>query len=721
MVSVNISFFMATGSEIRWGQTRVFLKDGAALKVVLHSGILVCLLVSAGISAFASVIARPLYHGVGLMLRDMMFSLEYLIYLTRYHLRLASGITGKNNFQPQKPGSQDIEQGIASPKTSLFKLPSLVAASALLNLAFLPLLRATRPRESMYRYLSLTLPLSPFLDLNQGGAIHSSSLTGNYTYLNTCSSFTAPPRLEWLPAEEIPGFRDWYSSSTELHHDPAEDCMHISNLAEDLLKPLRLSMLKNEIKVKHVVLVAMESTRKDVFPLKKDSVVWNRVAESYPNNQLPPDVEYNLNSLTKTAEYLTSGQVGAITASNAYTTSSYTLKSITGMLCGISPMVANFNEEYKNHVYQPYIPHVLDTLSSQTTSPGKTEDFTTWPWQSTWMQSVTNAFDNQVPLNRVLGFNGTISRETLVDPTSPHYPPKSEDINYFGMRETELKPYLHDALTFAEKNQERLFLTHLTSTTHHPWGLPKDYSYQQFMGTTGYGTSRKINRYLNTLGLVDDWLADILDVLNETGVGNETLVILTGDHGISLPDDGGVCYENPHVGNMHVPLMFHHPSLPFIEIDSAVSAIQILPTLLDLLISSSSLNEAASQAASDLLPLYEGQSLLRPQRHFTEEGYRSWQFTVIQAGGSQLAMRSTTTSYRLAVPLAEGVEWRFTDLETDPHELEAVMEFDFHDLVANTELKYGKDAAEWVGEAAHVAKWWVKRNRRLWSWGTNVT
>jgi arylsulfatase A-like enzyme len=63
-----------------------------------------------------------------------------------------------------------------------------------------------------------------------------------------------------------------------------------------------------------------------------------------------------------------------------------------------------------------------------------------------------------------------------------------------------------------------------------------------------------------------------LDVLEETGQANETLLVLIGDHGVSLPEDGNnTPYDNPHVAAFHIPLVFSHPGLPAIKVDNGIS------------------------------------------------------------------------------------------------------------------------------------------------------
>jgi arylsulfatase A-like enzyme len=111
---------------------------------------------------------------------------------------------------------------------------------------------------------------------------------------------------------------------------------------------------------------------------------------------------------------------------------------------------------------------------------------------------------------------------------------------------------------------------------------------------------------------------------------------MVGDHGISLIEDGGVTpYDNPHVSNFHVPLVFAHPKLPPINIDSRVTSMQIVPTIMDLLKESGSLGQDQAKAIQDILPLYEGQSMIR-ETIASQGNKRDWQFTVMNTGWSFL-------------------------------------------------------------------------------------
>jgi arylsulfatase A-like enzyme len=219
---------------------------------------------------------------------------------------------------------------------------------------------------------------------------------------------------------------------------------------------------------------------------------------------------------------------GGLSASNAYTTGTYTLKSVVGTVCGVAPMVTDFNREFQHQFYQPCMPHILDVLNEQPGVSNQTDDFKSWPWHSMWMQSVTETYDYQEPLTPAMGFKEIITKESLTNPNASHYPPKSKEINYYGYPDTELRDYLRDAIEDAERDHKRLFISHLTGTTHHPWGIPGG-KYDELIKHEWKGRNKDVNKYLNTIGWVDKWLAEILDILAETGVADQTLLVMAGD------------------------------------------------------------------------------------------------------------------------------------------------------------------------------------------------
>ncbi|PNP44429.1 hypothetical protein THARTR1_11041 [Trichoderma harzianum] len=261
------------------------------------------------------------------------------------------------------------------------------------------------------------------------------------------------------------------------------------------------------------------------------------------------------------------------------------------------------------------------------------------------------------------------------------------------MPEVAVEDYLRDVLASAKTNNERVFLSHLTSSTHHDFGIPTDEDYVSLAGDTDHD---ELSHYLNAVGYIDRWLNKILEILDERDVAGETLVVAVGDHGLSIAERGTITpYSNPHVANYHVPLVMSPPKLPHININDAISSIQILPTILDLLIKTKSLSLSKARAVHDMVRNYKGQSVLRPLLNYSEAtGQGGWQFTVMNPGGSTIAVRDARQpNWRLVVPVFGNYEWRFTDLETDTHENAPLLSYDYIANLRSVEAKFGSDAA----------------------------
>lgn len=79
-------------------------------------------------------------------------------------------------------------------------------------------------------------------------------------------------------------------------------------------------------------------------------------------------------------------------------------------------------------------------------------------------------------------------------------------------------------------NNQRLFLSHFTSTTHHPWGVPSKFTKKEYIPhSEAFSKHEKLDAYLNTIRYVDNWLGQFMDLLDEEGIANETLTVFVGD------------------------------------------------------------------------------------------------------------------------------------------------------------------------------------------------
>lgn len=175
-------------------------------------------------------------------------------------------------------------------------------------------------------------------------------------------------------------------------------------------------------------------------------------------------------------------------------------------------------------------------------------------------------------------------------------------------------------------------------------------------------------------------------------------------------------YANPHVASFRIPITFYHPLLPRALVKSTVTQLSILPTILDLLASTGSLSSADTAIARDLIPEYEGQSLIRnfvPSR----DGRQAWNIGVVNPGGTHLALTSAARPYRYVLPVCEPTAFSFSHLEKDPAEAQAVKSWDGGAAMASkVRAAYGDDAAQWAREAEEIGLWYLWEARRRWGY-----
>ncbi|KAM0664429.1 hypothetical protein ACQRIU_007011 [Beauveria bassiana] len=584
-----------------------------------------------------------------------------------------------------------------------------------------------RPHDPAYTLMSWTLPLQPIVDLS--GSDGPAAITSHNSGLNSISdilegktALSDPISLSWLPVgPPLKGFEDWYHDGAE-HYSAEADPLKVSNMQDEILSDLRGKLA--DVDIRHVIVVKMESIRKDVFPIKQGGKIWGKLVDSTSNKTLSGEVKERLATLTPMANSLTCDYDdgfehpsracrGGISANNAFTASTYTLKSVIATLCGIGPVAADFNVEATSHFYQPCLTHVLHAFNAinHTETRKGSKEFQPYPWKSYYFQAATDSFDNQGALFPILGYqpDNVITKEYLQSDSAKFGKSTLSDVNYFSIPEVALEDYIMDAFQVAKENGERVFLTHLTSTTHHAFGIPAEENYVHMSENKDL---EDLSNYINAVGYSDRWLTKLLGILEAQGVANETLVVFSGDHGMPVAEDGIATYHNDETASFHVPIVFSHPNLPKVAVNDVVSTMQILPTVLDLLIESGSLSGESKRAATDLVKNYEGQSLLRPLHPATKNGHGDWQFSVTNPGGATLAARDgRNPNWRLTIPITSGQDWHFVDANSNSND---IFSLSFDTLHNRAETQLGTEVADWLEEAAIVSRWWLDDNQRRW-------
>src|SRR5690606_27537973 len=92
------------------------------------------------------------------------------------------------------------------------------------------------------------------------------------------------------------------------------------------------------------------------------------------------------------------------------------------------------------------------------------------------------------------------------------------------------------------------------------------------------------DRYDDSIRFVDDQLKLLFDGLKEDGFLDNTIIIITSDHGESFLEHGRIGHqESLYKELLMVPLIISGPGIKAQRIPDAVNLVDLFPTVLDLL------------------------------------------------------------------------------------------------------------------------------------------
>ena len=94
--------------------------------------------------------------------------------------------------------------------------------------------------------------------------------------------------------------------------------------------------------------------------------------------------------------------------------------------------------------------------------------------------------------------------------------------------------------------------------------------------------------YDGEIRAADESVGKLLDKINELGLSEKTIIVITSEHGDLLGENGRFMRGGPVRGTyfdavLHIPLMIKHPNLEPKRVSGMVQLIDVMPTLLDFL------------------------------------------------------------------------------------------------------------------------------------------
>jgi choline-sulfatase len=112
--------------------------------------------------------------------------------------------------------------------------------------------------------------------------------------------------------------------------------------------------------------------------------------------------------------------------------------------------------------------------------------------------------------------------------------------------------------------------------------------------------------YYGQISYIDDKIGNLLKALDDTGMKEDTIILFTADHGDMLGEKGLWYKMSLFEGSARVPLLIHAPKrFTSKRVDTPVSLVDLLPTLLDVSHDPHLKETAAPMDGESLLPLLE--------------------------------------------------------------------------------------------------------------------
>ena len=170
--------------------------------------------------------------------------------------------------------------------------------------------------------------------------------------------------------------------------------------------------------------------------------------------------------------------------------------------------------------------------------------------------------------------------------------------------------------------------------------------------------------YLAGVRKVDDSTKELFDMVDRVGFLENTIVIVTADHGDEFNEHGGLSHDGKMYRELiDIPLFIYDPSLPNgVVCDKLVSTIDVAPTILHLF-------------GLEPEDRFEGQSLL-PIEAYQERGV--FGEATDKHGSSEQAEDKEVHFYRqgdIKIIYYERTEaWEMYDLQQDPKELNNIVD-----------------------------------------------
>ncbi|MFB6350493.1 MAG: LTA synthase family protein, partial [Bradymonadaceae bacterium] len=292
---------------------------------------------------------------------------------------------------------------------------------------------------------------------------------------------------------------------------------------------------------KNVVVLIMESTRaRAVTP-------YNSVTPGSGNDGEP------------ITPYLDKLADKSLMAERAYTIVPHTSKALIPIFCGIEPRLnMPISEAVPNGIPARCLPEMLGDHG----------------YESIFFQSATKVFENRPQMVENFGFDEFTPLEEMDKKGFAK-------ANYFGREDNVMLKPSREWLEERTGDSKPFMAAYLTLTPHHHYLAPKTY------GRYDFADKKMLNRYLNAVHYVDQFIKSVIKQYKELGLYEDTLFVIVGDHGEGFKEHGRTQHDNViWEEGLRTPLLVHNPDKSdqgARRVGEPVSHRDIVPTIADIL------------------------------------------------------------------------------------------------------------------------------------------
>jgi arylsulfatase A-like enzyme len=283
-------------------------------------------------------------------------------------------------------------------------------------------------------------------------------------------------------------------------------------------------------------LLPREGTQKNVVVITLES---HRATSTLPETRRP---------VTPVLDAL---RAEAIAPERGYAVLPHTSKALTAVYCGIAPPLDQLNSEADpGSLPARCLPELL---AEQGYATG-------------FFQTATERFERRRGTAANLGFEDFMAVDTM-NTLGYH------KANYFGYEDDIMLP---PQRTWLKQHRDQPFLLGmLTVTGHHDYVL-KGYEPVDFVDDP------LLNRYLNGIHYQDRFVGKVLDMFKELGLYDDTVFVITGDHGEGFGEHRVYQHDNTiYEEGLRIPYLVIDPSRAAETIPGPVSQLAVMPTMVD--------------------------------------------------------------------------------------------------------------------------------------------